>query len=162
MPTTDVWCFPDSVQLLLWSSNGLGLMLQRWAEHDATPGCLCSLVSKEHAGPIEEEQCRKNQTIYVHPLNLTLGRKQLPTPTLYQSWDLGCLNFTVTKETGAHSVATFYDPEPSPSMSLIWGQTTQAGLEPPRALVHDDLEQCLHHWLYLCPAPNSTWHIEKL
>ena len=117
MPTTDVRCFPDSVQLLLWSSNGLGLMLQRWAEHDATPGCPCSLVSKEHAGPIQEEQCRKNQIIYVHPLNLTLGRKQLPTPTLYQSWDLGCLNFTVTKETGAHSVATFYDPEPSPSIS---------------------------------------------
>ena len=162
MPTTDVRCFPDSVQLMLWSSSGLGLMLQRWAEHDTAPGCPCSLVSKEHAGPIQEEQCRKNQIIYVYPLDLTLGRQQLPTPILHQSWGLGCLNFIVTKETGTNSVASFYDPEPSPSISLIWWQTTQAGLEPPRALVHDDSEQCLHHWLYLCPAPNSTWHIEKL
>lgn len=157
MPSRDVRCFPDSVQLLLWSSSGLGLMLQRWAEHNAAPGSLYSLVSKEHAGPIAE----KNQIIYVYPLNLTLGRKQLPTPTLYHSWDLGCLN-VLTKETGAHSVATFYDPEPSPSISLIWGQTVQAGLEPPRALIRRDSQQCLHHRLASCPAPNSTWHLEKL
>ena len=68
-----------------------------------------------------------------------------PGPILHQSWGLGCLNFIVTKETGTNSVASFYDPEPSPSISLIWWQTTQAGLEPPRALVHDDSEQCLHH-----------------
>ena len=92
---------------------------------------------------------------------LDSGQKAAPTPTLYHSWDLGCLN-VLTKETGAHSVATFYDPEPSPSISLIWGQTVQAGLEPPRALIHRDSQQCLHHRLALCPAPNSTWHLEKL
>lgn len=89
---------------------------------------------------------------------LDSGQRTAPHPTLYQSWGLGCLNFTVTKETGTHSVASFYDPEPGPSTSLIWGQTTQAGLEPPRALIHDDSEQCLQHRLYLCPAPNYLAH----
>ena len=140
-------------------------VVQQWARADAAEMGRTQCCPRKSIQPGLKgtcwTHCRQNQIIYVYPLNLTLGRKQLPTPTLYHSWDLGCLN-VLTKETGAHSVATFYDPEPSPSISLIWGQTVQAGLEPPRALIHRDSQQCLHHRLALCPAPNSTWHLEKL